>query len=183
MKASSVISSHPLRRVLAVAVAIALCAGALSACGGGSTVTDAGVVSQARHQAADHVHSEERLRRLEARLHEVGQRAHRSKIVPVPYVSGAGSSTDDGTYYAPGPEYAPAPEPRSGGSCGGELSVNAYTSCPFAEAVEQAYYETVGSGPGVVVAYSSVTERSYSMTCSGSPHECTGGDHAVVYFP
>jgi hypothetical protein len=156
MKASSVISSHPLRRLLVVAVAIALCAGALSACGGGSTVTDAGVVSQARH---------------------------RSNVVLVPYLPGEGSSTDDGTYYVPGPQYAPTPEPRSGGSCGGELSVNAYTSCPFAEAVEQAYFETVGSGPGVVVAYSPVTERSYSMTCSGSPHECSGGDHAVVYFP
>ncbi|MGH2938122.1 MAG: hypothetical protein ACRDPE_08380 [Solirubrobacterales bacterium] len=167
MKAPSVTSFHSLRGILAVAVAIALCAGALSACGGGSAVTDAGVISQARHQAVAHVHSEERLRRLEARLHEA---TYRTPYTPSPE-------------YTPSSEYAQTPEPGTGGSCGGELSANAYTSCPFAEAVEQAYFETVGSGPGVVVAYSPVTERSYSMTCGGSPHECTGGDHAVVYFP
>jgi len=172
MKAPSVISSHPLRGGLTLVIAMVVCAVALSACGGGSTMTDAAFISQARHQAADHVHSEERLRRLEARLHHL-------------------RSSGNGTYYnapvpeykTPVPEYTPAPESSTGGSCGGELSVNAHTSCPFAEAVEQVYFEIVGSGPGTVVAYSPVTERSYTMTCTGSPHECTGGDDAVVYFP
>ncbi len=61
--------------------------------------------------------------------------------------------------------------------------MNSDTSCPFAAAVENAYFAEVGSGPGTVVAYSPVTEKTYEMSCSGSPHECTGGDHAAVYFP
>jgi hypothetical protein len=177
MKAPNHISSRPLRGGLVVAVAIALCAVALSACGGGSTTTSAEVLSQGRHQGAEHVHREVRLRRLEARLHRIDHRSSGAKAIPAPYVPSTEPSTGDGTYYAP------APEPTTGGSCGGELSVNSYTTCPFAENVEQAYFETVGSGSGVVVAYSPATERNYTMTCSGSPHECTGGDDAAVYFP
>jgi hypothetical protein len=65
--------------------------------------------------------------------------------------------------------------------CGDELSVGADTTCAFAENVRSAYEST---GPGTVMAYSPVTHKTYSMTCSaGDPVVCTGGNKASVYFP
>jgi hypothetical protein len=86
----------------------------------------------------------------------------------------------------PDADTAPAPEGGGSGSgnCGGSLSANEVTTCGFAEAVEDAYYAEIGSGAGTVVAYSPTTEQSYSMYCTaGSPHECTGGNGAAVFFP
>ena len=54
----------------------------------------------------------------------------------------------------------------------------------FAANVEADYYSEVGSGSGSVYSYSPTTGRYYTMYCSsGSPHECTGGNDASVYFP
>lgn len=82
---------------------------------------------------------------------------------------------------------SPAPEGSSSsgsGNCGGSLSANANTTCGFAANVQQAYFEEIGSGSGTVVAYSPTTGQSYSMYCTaGSPHECSGGNDAAVYFP
>ncbi len=86
---------------------------------------------------------------------------------------------------------SPAPEGSSAvsssgssGNCGASVSANQYTTCGFAENVQQAYFEEVGSGPGTVYAYSPTTNQTYSMYCTaGSPHECTGGNDAAVYFP
>lgn len=65
-------------------------------------------------------------------------------------------------------------------SCGGDLSVGPNTSCPFAESVRSSY---PGSEAPFEV-YSSVTGQTYTMRCtSGSPHVCTGGNNASVYFP
>jgi hypothetical protein len=64
--------------------------------------------------------------------------------------------------------------------CGGGLSVGPNTTCAFAEDVRTAYEE---NGPGTVIAYSPVTNRSYAMSCSsGATVECTGGNDASVYF-
>ncbi len=69
-------------------------------------------------------------------------------------------------------------------SCGGGLSVGPSTTCAFAENVENDYYAEIGVGPGTVVSYSPATERLYSMYCTaGTPHECTGGNNASVFFP
>ena len=68
-------------------------------------------------------------------------------------------------------------------SCGGGISVNSVTSCPFASDVATAYFNQIGAGSGSVDAYSLATHRSYVMHCTDAPHECTGGDDAVVYFP
>lgn len=66
-------------------------------------------------------------------------------------------------------------------ACGDELSVGADTTCAFAENVRSAYDST---GPGTVTAFSPVTHKTYSLTCSaGDPVVCTGGDRASVYFP
>ena len=41
-----------------------------------------------------------------------------------------------------------------------------------------------GTGPGTVIAYSPVTDKTYAMSCSaGYAVVCTGGDDASVYFP
>jgi hypothetical protein len=66
----------------------------------------------------------------------------------------------------------------------GGISVNADTSCPFAENVESAWESSGGAGS--VTAYSPVTGLTYTMSCtaSGTGYEvCTGGDNAYVEFP
>lgn len=58
------------------------------------------------------------------------------------------------------------------------------TSCPFAEAVRVAYAGAGQAGAArTVTATSSVTGRSYPMSCTpvGGLVTCTGGDNAVVY--
>jgi serine/threonine protein kinase len=74
--------------------------------------------------------------------------------------------------------------PPAGGtsSCGGDLSVGPDTSCPFAQNVESAYDQSSG-GTTDVAAYSPVTGVTYTMHCTGgTPHVCTGGHNATVYF-
>ena len=66
----------------------------------------------------------------------------------------------------------------------GGISVNADTSCPFAENVESAWESSGGASS--VTAYSPVTGLAYTMACtaSGTGYEvCTGGDNAYVEFP
>jgi hypothetical protein len=87
---------------------------------------------------------------------------------------------------SPAPSTSPAPESPSGssGNCSGSLSANENTTCGFAENVERAYYAEIGNGSGTIVAYSPTTGETYSMYCTaGSPHACTGGNDAAVYFP
>jgi hypothetical protein len=65
--------------------------------------------------------------------------------------------------------------------CAGDLVVGPNTSCSFAENVQAEYYR---SGAGWISVYSPVTDRTYNMYCtSTSPHVCTGGNNAAVYFP
>ena len=64
----------------------------------------------------------------------------------------------------------------------GDITVNAVTSCPFANDVEQAYDANPSSA---VQASSPVTGKSYTMTCSQSSGTvtCTGGTGAQLAFP
>lgn len=63
--------------------------------------------------------------------------------------------------------------------CGDGVSVNSVTSCPFGRAVKDAF-ESSG-GASTVDAYSPVTGRVYTMSCSsGIPTVCRGGNNAVV---
>lgn len=92
----------------------------------------------------------------------------------------------DNSGSSPTPPATDGSPPSSGESstCGSGLSVNSSTTCPFAENVQSAYFEEIGSGSGTVYAFSPVTEQTYAMYCTaGSPHECTGGNNAAVYFP
>jgi hypothetical protein len=94
---------------------------------------------------------------------------------------GKGSSAAAAAGSLPAAEGAPS---GVSGNCGGSLSANENTTCGFAENVEQAYFEEIGSGAGTIYAYSPSTGQSYSMYCTaGSPHSCTGGNDAAVYFP
>jgi hypothetical protein len=66
----------------------------------------------------------------------------------------------------------------------GGISVNAVTSCPFAENVESAW-ESSGDANSVT-AFSPATGLTYTMSCtaSGTGYEvCTGGNNAYVEFP
>jgi hypothetical protein len=135
----------------------------LNACGGGSDASQE-EINKARKQAANHVHKEVRLRKLEKELR---------------HIKGGGSPSA-----SPPQSGAPAPSTSTGpSSCGEELSVGPATTCPFAANVKSAYFSEIGSGSGSVEAYSPVTGKYYSMYCTASPHQCTGGNNASVYFP
>jgi hypothetical protein len=66
-------------------------------------------------------------------------------------------------------------------NCGNGVTAGPNTSCSFAANVRDEYYS---SGSSVINVFSPVTGRSYTMYCTtGSPHACTGGNNASVYFP
>jgi hypothetical protein len=74
-----------------------------------------------------------------------------------------------------------APSTYSTTSCGGDLLVGPNTSCGFAENVAEGYYR---NGPGWISVYSPTTGSTYNIYCTAtSPHVCTGGNNAAVYFP
>ena len=61
------------------------------------------------------------------------------------------------------------------------------TSCPFAQAVRDSFVEhflDTGNTSGTITAYSTVTGRSYTMTCTddGDYVTCRGGNNAVVHI-
>jgi hypothetical protein len=65
--------------------------------------------------------------------------------------------------------------------CGAGLLVGPNTTCGFAENVRAEYLR---SGPGWINVYSPATGLTYDMFCTdSSPHVCTGGNNAAVYFP
>ncbi|MFE3541483.1 protein kinase [Nocardia sp. NPDC059177] len=78
----------------------------------------------------------------------------------------------------------PCESGSAGGTFGNAAVGNTVTSCPFAEAVREAY-ASGGSGTATrpVVATSPVTGRTYTMTCTpeGKLVTCTGGENAIVY--
>jgi len=158
-------SNRTLRLVI-VAGALVLLSLAWSGCGDSGASQEE--LDAARQEGAAKARQEYKIRQIQKELKALRKQGGGSKA----------SIPDAGT--------APAPEGGSSGSgnCGGSLSANEVTTCGFAEAVEDAYYAEIGSGAGTVVAYSPTTEQSYSMYCTaGSPHECTGGNGAAVFFP
>lgn len=127
-------------------------------------------------------------------------------IVLAPRFSGItaapATSTVSATATAPAeadtaPEVRPA-QPAQGGRPAGayecmDLGAGPYsaaavgssvTSCEFAEVVWSQYVGSGGTGQARTVnAYSPVTGRNYTMSCSGGPVvTCTGGDNAVVHI-
>jgi hypothetical protein len=86
----------------------------------------------------------------------------------------------------PTPATSPSPRITKGlRSCGGNLSANPHTSCPFAKAVYGTVAIDNGSAQGTYSVYSSVTGRYYSMSCDFEQASivCRGGNNAVVAWP
>jgi hypothetical protein len=146
--------------------AVVVAALTLAACGGDSSNQEE--LDRARTEGAKEAKQQAKIEQIEKELKAV------RKGGPANGAAGAGNP------------YPDDPNGVSGGSgnCGGELSVGANTTCPFAENVQAAYFDEIGSGSGTVVVYSPVTDTTYEMYCTaGSPHVCTGGNDASVYFP
>lgn len=105
--------------------------------------------------------------------------------------SGGGSGADAVPTVQPA-RPAPSGKPAGAYECwsGGSAAYNSVavgssvTSCEFAEVVWSRYVGSGGNGQSKTVrAYSPVTGRSYTMSCSGgSVVTCTGGDNAVVHI-
>jgi hypothetical protein len=111
---------------------------------------------------------------LRRELNRLRKRPARTTTGPAP-ASGAATST------AAPASVAPAPA-ATGTSCGAGVIVNSVTSCPFGVNTRDTYY--ANRQPSVVDVYSTVTDKTYTMSCtSGSPHVCTGGNNARVTFP
>lgn len=149
-------------------VALTILGFVLTGCGDSGASSEE--IEAARKEGAVKAHQAERIREIQKELKALRKNGGSGKAA-------AAASTG-----------SPAPEGGSStsgsGNCGGSLSANSVTTCGFAENVEDAYYAEIGSGSGTVYAYSPTTGQSYSMYCSaGSPHTCTGGNDAAVYFP
>lgn len=153
------------RIALGFALAVAISLGFI-ACG--SSGANQEELNQAKREGATQARETARIKQIQHELRKLRRGAGSGNVPVVPAGSApSGSSTATGT-----------------SSCGGELSVGPATTCPFAENVRTAYGEELGSGSGIVYAYSPVTEKLYEMECTaGTPHVCTGGNNASVYFP
>jgi hypothetical protein len=145
---------------------IALCL-ILAGCGDSGASQDE--IEAARKQGAAKAQQQANIRQIKKELQELKKGKSVKGVAPG----------------AVGTSPAPAASSGSGsGNCGGSLSANEVTTCGFAANVQEAYFGEIGSGSGTVYAYSPTTGQTYSMYCSsGSPHECTGGNDAAVYFP
>lgn len=157
------------RRSLKGSLALLAAAGLLVLAGCGDSGTSADELREAREAGAKKAREQQKIRQIQKELKELKK--------------GGGSGKSN----SPDSSVSPAPEGGStatSGNCGGTLSANQNTTCGFAANVQEAYYAEIGSGSGTVYAYSPTTGQTYSMYCTaGSPHECTGGDNAAVYFP
>lgn len=101
---------------------------------------------------------------------------------PAPAQGGAGPAPATGESV---PAYStPCPSVFTSPSFGTSAVGSGVTSCEFAEEVRSEYLrQGVRGGVVSVDAYSPVTGRTYTMTCSGNTVvTCTGGNDAVVYL-
>ncbi len=157
------------RRALLVLTALCLSILSLAMAGCGDSGASNEEIEAARKEGAVKAHQAERIREIQKELKALRKNGGSGKAA----AAAAGSPAPEGGSSSSG-----------SGNCGGSLSANSVTTCGFAENVEEAYYAEIGSGSGTVIAYSPTTGETYSMYCTaGSPHECTGGNDAAVYFP
>lgn len=157
------------RRVPLVLAAVCLSILGLTMAGCGDSGASSEELEAARKEGAVKAHQAERIREIQKELKALRKNGGSGKAA----TAAAGSPAPEGGSSSSG-----------SGNCGGALSANSVTTCGFAENVEEAYYAEIGSGSGTVIAYSPTTGTTYSMYCTaGSPHECTGGNDAAVYFP
>jgi hypothetical protein len=162
-----------MKKVVSASAIVLVSAGAVAGCSAGTTT----------------------VREIPAAAASSGQAATPASAAPAGTGPAAASAPAEPTASTPaGPTGGGGPTGGAGPGaavsyCGspadqGGISVNADTSCPFAENVESAWESSGGSGS--VTAYSPVTGLAYTMSCtaSGTGYEvCTGGDNAYVEFP
>lgn len=150
------------------AVPLVILSLALAGCGDSGASSEE--IEAAQKEGAVKAHQAERIREIQKELKALRKN------------SGSAKGALDAAAGTPAPESSSSA--GGSGNCGSSLSANSVTTCGFAENVQDAYYAEIGSGSGTVIAYSPTTGETYSMYCSaGSPHECTGGNDAAVYFP
>jgi hypothetical protein len=140
----------------------------LAACGDDDSATEARIERE-RREAARIARQEEKIKQLEREAREARKERNRNRNKSDGSSGGSGSSGSSGALSK---------------ECGGSVSANNVTSCPFAQEVRNAYFRDIGSGGGTVSAYSSARSQYFDMSCTGgSPHSCTGGQGAEVRFP
>jgi predicted small secreted protein len=155
--------THRMLQALGVFATFAVAATSLAACGGNSGAGQE-ELDRARQEGAAKAHQQEKLKSIEKQLKSLKKRGNAGQGTPPP--SGSTATSQGST------------------SCGGSLSVGPNTTCGFAANVEADYYSEIGSGSGSVYSYSPTTGRYYTMYCTaGTPHVCTGGNEASIYFP
>jgi hypothetical protein len=150
----------------AALLALALLAVVVAGCGTDGdvarTLDNQQQIRQAREEGAMTARQEERLKRLERELRE-------------------GNGSQGATPAPPSGGTTPAPS-APGGDCGDGVTAGPNTSCPFARNVRDVYYHD-GGGDIVIAVYSSVTGKTYTMSChDGTTHFCAGGNNASVSF-
>lgn len=154
-------------QILTVLAACLLLATAFAACGGDSGASQE-ELDQARTEGEEQALQQAKIEDIEKQLKSLRKKNKNGRPSTAPPPSSSGSPAASG----------------GNSSCGGGLSVGPNTSCGFAANVEADYFSEIGSGSGSVYSYSPTTGRYYTMYCSaGSPHVCTGGNNASVYFP
>jgi hypothetical protein len=155
-------------QIFSLIAAFAALALSLVACGGGSSASQE-ELDRARNEGVAKARQQAKIQDIEKQLNSLKKNGSSTQASPPPAPSGSTAAPTS-----------------SGGStsCGGSLSVGPNTTCGFATNVEADYFSEIGSGSGSVYSYSPTTGQYYSMYCSaGSPHVCTGGHDASVYFP
>lgn len=134
---------------------------------GGSDGASQEELDQARKEGAQQAREQARMDALEAKLKQLSKQNKNNS---------GGTNTNGGS--------------NSGGSspsgltaCADGVSAGPNTTCAFAMNVAGEY----GSNPGAttISAYSPVTDKYYTMTCSAysAGHVCIGGNGAEVYLP
>jgi hypothetical protein len=146
--------------------AIAVISFGVVACGSSGASQEE--LNQAKQEGAAHAQETARIKQIQREIRAIRRHGGGNpNVVPAGTAPSSATSNTTGTT-----------------SCGGELSVGPSTTCPFAENVRAAYEEELGAGSGIVYAYSPATNKLYEMQCTaGTPHVCTGGNSASVYFP
>jgi hypothetical protein len=152
-------------RVLSIPVVLIAISLFVSACGSSGASQDE--LDRARKEGSAETRQQQKITHIEEELHSLKKHGH---------------ATNQNQAQAGGGTYGAASAGAT--SCGGTLSVGPNTTCGFAANVEADYFSEIGSGAGTVYSYSPTTGRYYTMYCTaGSPHQCTGGNEASVYFP
>jgi hypothetical protein len=113
---------------------------------------------------------------------QVASRSHAQSVAQARSVKAAAEAALKAAGVTPGDVGTGSDPYASGRSCGSGLYAGPNTSCPFAQDVQDAYYQAGGNGVLSVDAYSPVTERSYVMYCTpaGDGTTCSGGINASV---